>query len=39
MSICSRMFHDQPFDEISKSYPPYASLDTPRNSMQKIPGL
>ena len=34
-----RMFHDQPFDKILKSYTPYASLDTYRKSMQETPGL
>ena len=30
----ARMFHDQPFDQILKSYTPYASLDTYGKSMQ-----
>ena len=34
----SRMFHDQTFDQILKSYTPYASLDTQRKSMQETHG-
>ena len=33
------MFHDQPFDQILKSYTPYASLDNYRKSMLETPGL